>query len=86
MKRLRTKKNTKAADKRQVKWKSTDIGTSIVQLPLIEGDSVAPILLLEWTLAVLQDLAANFMSLDTHTVSVYNNTAKYIKAIAESNV
>ena len=74
-----------------MKRKRADIGTSAAPLPLLEGASTARLPLPEGasiapTLAVLQDPATSFVSLDTNTVSVYDNTTKDTDAIAKSNV
>ena len=89
---VRTNKHAKAADKRQVKRKRADIGTSAAPLPLLEGACTALLPLPEGasiaslTLAVLQDPATSFVPLHTNTISVYDNTAKDTEAIAKINV
>lgn len=92
MKSVRIKTSAKAALKRQVKRKRAAIGTSTAPYPLLEGASTAPLTLLggastaPLTLVVLQYPAANFVSLDTNIVSVYDNMVKYTEAIVGSSV
>lgn len=91
MESARTKNNTKNSVKRQVKSNRDDICPGTACVTLLDVASTAPVPSLEgasiglWTLADLQDPTANFASLDTNTVSVYDTTVKDTYVIVESN-